>query len=146
MRRLRHARPSPALIVAVIALVGALAGSAVAEQATTSISKKKTKKIAKRVANKQIDARLPIGAEEFGEMREVTEEITINANSNGATTADCNSDEQVISGGFRWVDAPVNLNLITQLDHRDGNGWRAGGRNVTAQNRQFRVHAYCLEP
>jgi hypothetical protein len=58
MGRLRQARPQPALVVAVVALVAALAGTAVASDpvATTSaINKKKVKKI----ANKQIDKRAP---------------------------------------------------------------------------------------
>jgi hypothetical protein len=60
MSRLRGARPSPVLIVSILALVAALAGSAVASPtASTSVSKSKTKKIAKKQANKQIDKRLP---------------------------------------------------------------------------------------
>ena len=59
MTRIKHRRPSPAILVAVIALVAALGGSAVAEVATTSKlnkkEKKQTKKIAKQQANKQID-------------------------------------------------------------------------------------------
>src|SRR3990170_3651392 len=59
MKRFRHSRPRPALIVAVLALVAALAGTAVASDpvANTALSKKKTKKVAKKQADKQIDAR-----------------------------------------------------------------------------------------
>jgi hypothetical protein len=57
--RIRASRPSPAIVVAILALVAAVAGTAVAEQATTSaVTKKKVKKI----ANKQINKRFPIGA------------------------------------------------------------------------------------
>jgi len=56
-------RPSPALFVAVLALVAAVAGTAVAGTdlgATTSkLTKKKVKKTAKKVANKQITKRAP---------------------------------------------------------------------------------------
>jgi hypothetical protein len=54
-------RPSPALLVAVMALIAALAGTAVAADpvANTAVSKKKTKKIAKKVAKKQIKKRAP---------------------------------------------------------------------------------------
>ena len=53
MDRLKDARPRPALIVAIVALVAALAGTAVAEQATTSkLTTKKVKKIAKKQVEK----------------------------------------------------------------------------------------------
>jgi hypothetical protein len=54
MRRLRGFRPSPAIVIAVLALVAAVAGTAVAggPGATTSVSKKKTKQIAKKQVNK----------------------------------------------------------------------------------------------
>ena len=59
MRRLRQARPSPALIVAILALVAAVGGTAVAQQATTSqVTKKKVKKISKKQAKKYFDANI----------------------------------------------------------------------------------------
>jgi hypothetical protein len=52
--RLRGLRPSPAIVIAVLALVAAVAGTAVAggPGATTSVSKKKAKQIAKKQVNK----------------------------------------------------------------------------------------------
>ncbi|MGB6425939.1 MAG: hypothetical protein WBF18_11735 [Solirubrobacterales bacterium] len=58
----KRRRPSPALIVSMVALGGLLAGTAIAgsgSQATTTISKKQAKKIAKRQANRQITKRAP---------------------------------------------------------------------------------------
>ena len=55
-------RPSPAIVVAVLALVAAVAGTAIAADpvATSSkLTKKKVKKTAKKVANKQITKRAP---------------------------------------------------------------------------------------
>jgi hypothetical protein len=52
-RRLSEGRPSPAIVVAVVALIAAVAGTAVAGPgAETSVSKKKTKQIAKKQVNK----------------------------------------------------------------------------------------------
>jgi hypothetical protein len=49
----RISRPSPALIVAILALVAALSGAAIAQPvANTAVSKKKVKKIAKKQINK----------------------------------------------------------------------------------------------
>src|SRR5918995_3004569 len=57
MSGIARRRPSPAIIVAVVALVAALAGTAVAGPGaeTSKITKAKVKKI----ANKQINKRLP---------------------------------------------------------------------------------------
>ncbi len=55
-----RSRPSPALIVSVVALVAALAGTAVAANPTATSSAINKKKV-KKIANKQIDKRLPWG-------------------------------------------------------------------------------------
>ena len=62
MSRIKHTKPSPAIVIAVLALIAAVAGTAVAGPvATTSkdkLSKKEkqqTKKIAKKQAKKQIE-------------------------------------------------------------------------------------------
>jgi hypothetical protein len=55
MAGITAARPSPALVVGVLALVAALGGTAVAEEASTSdtpVTKKKVRKIAKRQINR----------------------------------------------------------------------------------------------
>ena len=58
MSQIKNARPSPAMVIAVLALIAAIAGTAIADPfATKGISAKKTKKIAKNVANKQITKR-----------------------------------------------------------------------------------------
>jgi hypothetical protein len=64
-RRIRDARRSPAIAVAALALVAALAGTALAgtDATTSAISKKKVKKIATKQANKAIDAALPLGSD-----------------------------------------------------------------------------------
>jgi hypothetical protein len=145
MHRSKRGRPSPAIIVAVLALVAALGGTAVAEQATTSITKKKTKKIAKRVANKQIALTLPIGSGELATIEERSETFQVAANSTVDQTVNCNQDETVISGGSRWDNFPGQAFVgITQVDKREGNGWRAGGRNFTGATQPFTVYAYCL--
>jgi hypothetical protein len=60
MRRSRASRPSPAIIIAVLALVAAVAGTAVAaDPVATTSAKKVTKKKVKKIANKQIDQRAP---------------------------------------------------------------------------------------
>jgi hypothetical protein len=153
MTRLKRSRPSPALIVGVLALVAALAGTAVAADpvAQTSISKKKTKRIATNKANKAVEAfaeaTFPIGG---GDLGEITERSQTNQIANGTTTSqtvNCESEERVISGGSRWDNfATTPIAVFTQEDKREGNGWRAGGINVSGATQPFTVYAYCLEP
>ncbi|MBK5111136.1 MAG: hypothetical protein JJE10_07200 [Thermoleophilia bacterium] len=66
MQRIKKAVPSPAMLVAVVALVAALGGGAVAGVAVTSLNKKQGKKVrtiakkqGKRQANKQITKKAP---------------------------------------------------------------------------------------
>jgi hypothetical protein len=151
MTRLKRSRPSPALVVAVLALVAALAGTAVAADpvATTSISKKKTKKIAKNQAIKQIDLAFadtfPIGSDELGTIDEHLQTTQIASGATGEATANCDGDETVISGGSRWDNFPTApVPGITEVDKREGNGWRAGGFNITGATQPFTTYAYCL--
>jgi hypothetical protein len=94
MQRLRHSRPSPALVVAIVALIAALAGSAVAQEVTTSaVSKKKVKKIARKQANKQINKRLPWATDDIADGAISTEKLADSAVSteklgNGAVSTD----------------------------------------------------------
>jgi hypothetical protein len=146
MKRLRHARPSPALLISVVALVAAVAGTAGAADPvanTSAITKKKVKKIAKKQANKAVANALPIGSGEFAAIDEHTEIVDVPANSHRSITAACESGETIISGGFRWLHEGSG-NLDVRASHREGNTWRAAGRNNTGTSREFRVHAYCL--
>jgi hypothetical protein len=60
MRHLRRASPSPALIVASLALIAAVTGAAIASPvAKKPVTKKKVKKIARKQADKEINALAP---------------------------------------------------------------------------------------
>jgi hypothetical protein len=60
MRLVMSLRPSPAIVVAVLALIAGVAGTAVAgPDASTSVNKKKTKKIAKKIGKKQVNKLAP---------------------------------------------------------------------------------------
>lgn len=60
-KRARRGTPSPAILVAIVALIAALAGTAVADPgaSTSAITKKKVKKIAKKEASKAITNAAP---------------------------------------------------------------------------------------
>src|SRR5918996_1410850 len=152
MTRLKRSRPSPALVVGVLALVAALAGTAVAADpvATTSVSKKKTKKIAKNQAIKQIDLAFddafPVGADELGTIDEHSQTTNIAVNTTGTAEVQCETGERVISGGWRDTAAPTTTSLIVPYeDHRTSNGLRASGLALGTA-RSITVFAYCLAP
>ena len=162
MRRLKHARPSPALVVAVVALVAALAGTAVAADplATTSVSKKKTKKIAKKQANKAVDAfaaaTIPIGGAELASIEERTDTTDIGPSAGGVitkdtATANCATGERVISGGWSTelniAGAMTDKAAIPYEDKRSNNGWQASAGNLSpTETNELTAYAYCLVP
>jgi hypothetical protein len=153
MTRFKRSRPSPALVVGVLALVAALAGTAVAADpvATTSVSKKKTKKIARNQAIKQIDLAFdeafPVGGDELGAIDEHSQTTTIAANTTGTAEATCDDPgERVISGGWRDNAPATNVSLaVPYEDHRTANGWRASAIAL-GTDRTITAFAYCIEP
>jgi len=147
MDRRARAKPSPAIVVAVMALVAALAGTAIAgPTATTSVSKKQTKKIAKKQANKAVDNLIPIGALDLSEIVTEEESTTINNNQQATLTPTCNEDQTALSGGGKFNDAPLNLNnLDIQAMHKDQNGWKTIFSNRSGtNNRTVTAYVYCL--
>lgn len=85
MRRIKGSRPSPAMIVAGVALVVALAGTAIAgPSAIKSVLNKKEKKQTKNIANNQINALA--GGLSVANARNATNATTA-TNATSATTA-----------------------------------------------------------
>jgi hypothetical protein len=164
MRRIWPSRPSPALVVAVVALVAALAGTAVAAEplatsSATTVTKKKVKRIAKRVAKKQvkkaINKKFPIGASDLAAIDEHSESQNLPpGNAAGVftdetATANCDSDEQVISGGWstEFEDDGVTKLAFVISDKRSDNGWEASAVNLSStESNELTVYAYCLAP
>jgi hypothetical protein len=162
MKRIRSSRrPSPALIVAVVALVAALAGTAVASDplatrgkvVTKQTVKRIAKKVAKKQAKKQIRKKFPIGANDLATIDEHSESENLPPGTAGGVftdetaTANCDSDEQVISGGWstEFEDNGVTKLAIPISDKRSNNGWEASAVNITSdQTNELTVYAYCL--
>ena len=105
MKRFTHSRPSPALAVAALALVAALAGTAVAGPgaSTSAITKAKVKK----VSNKQITKRAP-GLSVAHADTATTANTASSANTaNNATTADKANNvlSATVGGGCTVLEA-----------------------------------------
>jgi hypothetical protein len=169
MRRIWSSLPSPALVVAVVALVAALAGSAVAASplVTSSakpVTKKKVKKIAKKVAKKQAkkavnafeEEKFPIGASDLAAIIERSESESIGPSPGGVittetATADCQTGERVISGGWstelQIAGATTDKAALIFEDQRSDNGWEASAGNLSStETNELTAHAYCLAP
>lgn len=142
----RISRPSPAIIVAVVALVAALAGTAVAGPgaSTSAVDKSDVKRIATKKANKAVNAVLPLTSANLGTINTRTQSQNLPPTGFAGTevTANCQAGEKAISGG---VNAPTGDVLIGS-SHKQAEGWRArlfnfGGAAVNAT-----VEVYCLVP
>jgi hypothetical protein len=147
MSSIIRSRPSPAIVVAIVALVAVLAGTALAGPgASTSakaITKSKVKKIANTQATKAVQSIFPITSADLGTINTRTATASINGGATGEATANCQAGEKVISGGSR---GPSTFPVVLE-SHKQGEGWRVRAFNNTADNNQtLTVEAYCLAP
>jgi hypothetical protein len=143
MRRMMRLRPSPAIVVAVLALIAGVAGTAVAGPSadTSALTKKKVRKqinkLAPGIANAEIDKRFPVGttgladgavttpklasgalsAGKLGNVVARVIEIPLPANGNEAENVFCQPGERLIGGGARSIGF---------------NGWVVSSRPITS--------------
>ena len=109
MRRGNSSRPSPAIIVAVLALVAALAGTALAAPgaSTSAISKKKVKKIATKQIN-ELAPSLSVAHADTAESASTAETAnTANSATNAQSAGNANTLDGINSTGFLRFGAPV---------------------------------------
>jgi hypothetical protein len=163
--------PSPAILVAMLALVAAIAGPAVAGQdaSTSAITQKKIKQI----VTKQIKKLAPglsvasadtldnlnstdfrrsnevIGANDLGT---ITQRSTLSADiapgAQGSAAAQCNAGEQFLSGGndvAASMGGDVDVSVVASR-RESPNGWRVFVENEGTGNAVVNTHVYCLEP
>jgi hypothetical protein len=145
MTRITRSRPSPAIIVAVVALIAALAGTAMAgpDASTSVLNRAKVKNIARKQANKAVQTVFPITGADLGVV--TTRTVTQNVNSGQAATAtaNCQPGERVLSGGFVY-SAPNGV--FAEQDRKQGEGWLVQVFNFSGANQTFTVEANCLAP
>jgi hypothetical protein len=152
MRAITRRRPSPALVVAVVALVAALAGTAVAGPGAETSKLNRSK--VKNIANKQINKQLPwttadlapgaVTAPVFGTIN--TRAVTQNVLDGDyfEATANCQSGEKVISGGVKWNNVAPDEFMPIVESYKEGEGWFARVFNGSGFDRQVTIEAYCL--
>ena len=152
MGRIKIQRPSPALIVAVLALVMAAAGGAYA----ISVPKKS-------VGTKQLKNGA-VNAKKLGKIVVHVNQIDVPENTGRSLTVSCASGERLISGGVRFnSDAAEAVNQADDLeiagsrpvaasgqDLADGAApvaWRGAGfnRNGFPATTPMKVYAICVK-
>jgi hypothetical protein len=148
MKRIR-AHLSPGVVIGIIALIVALAGTSVALPGKKSIDKNDFRK--KSVTTRALaggavtSGKLADGAvvsDKLGDINTRSSSATV-TNNYSELTANCQEDEQVISGGAK-IDNP-NVAVFSPYlfeSHKQGNGWYA--RAYVAGTFTFTVEAYCL--
>jgi hypothetical protein len=118
-------RPSPAMVVAWLALACSVGGTAIAAS--------------------QI-GRNSVGAREFGKVVPRTKEETIAGGGNGQAVAKCNRGEQLLSGGATLPGADPNERpSVEQSGPKGKRGWLAAANNDDSLIEvTLRVTALCL--
>jgi hypothetical protein len=142
MKRLKIGRPSPAIIVAVAALVAALAGTAIADPgaSVSKINRAKVKKISQKQARKVITQEAPnltVGAaNNLTNLEYVrSSSTTVAPSANGSAIATCPSGKFVTGGGGAGLD--VSGAGLTEVASHPSNGTQ-GQLGYTAW--EYRVH------
>jgi hypothetical protein len=104
MGLLKGARPSPAIVIAILALVAGVTGAAVAQPtAKKAVTKKKVKKIAKKQAIKQINELAP-GLSVAGAINATNADNAANANALQGKPASAFASKT--SEPYREIDTP----------------------------------------
>jgi hypothetical protein len=110
MKRIRLRRPSPAMIVAIIALIGALAGTSVAHHGKPGVFK---------LANFQPDSRDRLagtGVIQYAGASFVTPAVVDSFNTVHRYEVKCELSKKATSGGFKWTGTPPNQGDYQLLD------------------------------
>ena len=173
MRKLSRFRPSPAMVVALIALFVALGGVgyAAVKIGTSDIkngavtAKKLHNKAAttKKIKNNAVnDAKIAdgsvgktelangaVGADQLGTVTQRTNNITVPANSARIVSQNCQPGELALSVGANWNGAPTVGPVLQAATYLNGagepTGGSAAGRNGGAAARTLTVIVSCLE-
>jgi hypothetical protein len=158
MQRFVSSRPSPAAVIAVVALVAALAGTAVASDpgATTSaLGKKKVKKIARKQISKAapgLSVAHAVGATALDELEYVRSNVvTVPSGADGTAHARCPAGTFVTGGGGTHPDADNVVVLRSYPSNGSQNAagftaWEYRVRNTSPDAglaRNIRAYAIC---
>jgi hypothetical protein len=137
MKRFLSRRPSPAIIIAIVALVAALAGTAVAGSGFLTTTK--FKKFKQNVAVK--------GPITYANQTQSVNTFGAPASSNGVTiTAACPAGQHAVGGGAKSSTPSAQSGLFVENSYPSASGWTAtlfAGVNATTPE-SITVTAVCV--
>jgi archaellin len=121
MRRILSRRPSPAIIIAIVALVAALAGTAIAGGGF--VTKTKFKKF-KQSTNTNLSSKVS------GPITYVNQTQSVNTNTGTSTngvniTAACPAGQHAVGGGVKSALTSQQSGLFVEYSYPSASGWTA---------------------
>jgi hypothetical protein len=150
MRRLRPKAPSPALIVATIALIVALAGTSYAAGFIgTAQLKDKAVTNSKLAPNAVGLAKIKDGAVSQSKLAVTTQTASVGVpnNTKGTVTAGCPSGTVVLDGGGGFPGVATPYALVESSNASGTTGWTVEGWNInTGTTRTLVARAVCIKP
>jgi hypothetical protein len=174
MRNAKRFRPSPALVISLIALFVSVSGVAWAAATIGTSDIKNGAVTAKKLHNKAVttkkiknnavnDAKIAdgavgkteladgaVGADQLGTVVQRTNNITVPANSARIQSQNCQPGELALSVGANWNGASTVGPVLQAATYLNGAGEPTGGsatgRNESASPRTLTVIVSCLEP
>jgi hypothetical protein len=150
MRRLRSKAPSPALIVATIALIVALAGTSYAAGFIgTAQLKDKAVTNSKLAPNSVGLAKIRDAAVSQSKiaLSTPTASVSVPAFQRSSVTASCPSGTVVLDGGGGFPGATTFFGGILQTSNASGTtGWLIQGINDTNTTQTLVARAVCIKP
>jgi hypothetical protein len=162
MSRIKRAKPSPALLISLIALFVALGSGAYAASKVGTKDIKNGAVTGKKLAKNSVkssktkDGGLKgrdlkdgaITATKLGEIVEVSDSTTVDTLGLASISVPCPTGTRVLSGGFDTNSNPANQGLAAE-SRRVGNGWEVTAFGNAADGllvgNTVTVYAYCLE-
>ena len=148
-RRLR--RPSPAMIIALVALMVALGGTAMALPGVNTVfsddivnSQVKAQDIRTNAVRQSDIASNAVGADELkSTFINGNGQVVVNGTSNSAT-ATCPAGMQVVSGGFNWDLSVAGVSTTSMELNTAAQSVTVVGFNNSGFNRTLSARAYCI--
>lgn len=140
--RIRH--PSPAMVVAMIALFFALGGAAGAVTAVPLAKRALSADNAKKLSGKTLDQVVDQGAAEPGPALVATRvgTVTLPADQGAYVEARCEAGERAVSGGYRYAENTLVLALDTFP--KDDTTWGIVLANAGPSSASISVYVSCV--
>ena len=154
MSRLRLKAPSPALVVACIALFAAIGGTSYAAFSLPNGSVGTPQLKNKAVTNAKLAptsvgyAKIvngAVGLAKLGVSQPATS-VSVPANSRGTLTAACPSGTVVLDGGGGFPGVTGRYGLLSSSNTSGTTGWAVEGWNLTATSQTLVARAVCIRP